>query len=261
MTFPTFVQAAIVVPSGVAISATNSGGGPTSVSITAGTYATLTALCAHIQSALQTQRAPSGGATWSVALSTTTGQVTIAVSSGTYSISWTSTALRDLLGFAGNISSQATATGTKQAKGVWRPDAVLRADVDVRRAPLATDHRTTLSPTGAVYALQSNAMYRHQNVRMTHVPGDRVWEAQATLPNASYETWIKDTQLGVGHAWFGLSSKITITDHAGGTVGADASISGWQIPQLPGLDTLVMSEGAENGLYYRVVWPELVSTG
>lgn len=259
-------EARFTVPSSVSISVTNNGGGPTTVNIAAGTY-TMSSFVTELQSALTTQRAPSSGA-WSVTLSTGvagTGRVTIAMSAGTFSITWTSTALRDLLGFTANISSQASSTGANQAKGLWRPDAVLRCDADARRAPLASDHRTTVSPTGAVYALKSSTMYRHASPRYTHVPVDRVWEASALLTNASYETFVKDTQLQEGHAWFGLSSPVVIYDHTGTEVGIDANggtgVDSWSLPGLPGLDTLQMSEGIHNGIYYRIEWPELLSTG
>ncbi len=259
-------EAQFTVPSSVSISVTNNGGGPTVVNIAAGTY-TISSFVAYLETALTAQRAPSAGA-WSVTLSTGvngTGRVTIAMSAGTFSITWTSTALRDLLGFTANITTQASSTGANQAKGLWRPDAVLRCNVDARRAPLASDHRTTVTPTGGVYALKSSTMYRHANPRYTHVPVDRVWEADALLVNASYETFVMDTQLQEGHAWFGLSALLVIYDHTGTLVGVDANggtgVAGWRIPELPGLDTLQMSQGIENGIYYRIEWPELLSTG
>lgn len=251
------VEAQFVVPSSVTIACTNNGGGPTAVTVTAGTYYHSTFATA-LAAALNAQRAGSAGATWSVAYSTTTGKYTIAMSASTFSITWTSTALRDLLGFTANVVTVASSTGPSQARGLWLPDCVFRCDIDARRAPLATDHRNTVSPTGFVCGLKSTKMYRHANPRWSHVPASRTWEADATTANASYERFMKDTQLAEGHAWFSLSSKLKIWDHTNTAAGADAPVAAWAVPMLPGLDTLRMADGIENGLYYTVAWPEMI---
>lgn len=264
-------EAHFTIPSGTTLIATNNGGGPTLVTIPPTPSVTISQLVAIVAGALTTDRPPSSGA-WSVTLSTGltgTGRVTISISAGSFAITWGSGggALRDMLGFDVDLNtSVVTATGAAQARGLWRPDAVLRCAADARRAPLATDHRVTVSPTGEVYALKSTRMFRHSNPRYSHVPADRVWEAQALVPNTSYETFIKDTQLGEGHAWFALSAPVTIIDHASALVGGDANggaglINGWSISTLPGLDTLEFSQGIENGIFYRLEWPEFVSSG
>ncbi|HEY9466583.1 MAG TPA: hypothetical protein VIR54_25990 [Vicinamibacterales bacterium] len=84
--FPGRVEALINVPSGVTASATNSGGGPTAVSLTAGSYywtaaGTVSGLAAHIESQLNATLAPSVGA-WDVSLSPTTGLIAIDCTSG-----------------------------------------------------------------------------------------------------------------------------------------------------------------------------------
>lgn len=251
------VEAEFTVPDGEGISVTNNGGVGTVVGITAGSYYHET-FAAALQGMLNTQRPGSGGALWTVTCSTTTGKYTIAMSAGTFSITWSSTALRDLLGYTVNIAGAAISTGPSQARGLWLPDCVFRCDIDARRAPMATDHRNTISPTGRVWGLKSTRMARHMNPRWSHVPGERTWEASATTTNASYERFIKDTQLREGHAWFALSSKLRIYDHTGTACGADGPVAAWQVPSLPGLDTLRMAEGIENGLYYMIAWPEIV---
>lgn len=258
MPFAGRVEAQFTVPSSITISVTTNAGGPTAVTITAGSYFHET-FAPALQAALIAQRSVTGG-TWSVTYSTTTGKYTIATTAGTYSITWTSTNARDLLGFTGNIVAVSTSTGASQARGLWLPDCVFRCDADARRAPLATDHRNTVSPTGVVYGLKSTKMRRHMNPRWMHVPGERTWEASVTTTNASYERFVLDTQLAEGHAWFTLSSQIRIYDHTGTACGADAPVAAWQVPQLPGLDTLRMADGIENGLYYAIAWPEIVGS-
>lgn len=254
-------EARFTVPAGTTIQVMNNGGGPTAVTIPAGTY-TLENFVVVLQLALTAQRPPGSGA-WVVGYSTGspgTGQVTIAMTAGTLSIAWTSTLLRDLLGYTADILAAASAIALQQARGLWLPDCPLNAQVDARRAPLYTDHRNTVGPTGLVFGLVSNRMLRHRSLRYSHVPASRVWEASAALPNASWEQFVKDTQLGAGHPWFGVSSPLIIRDHTNTRVGSDAGSVFWQVPTLPGLDTLVMSSGAEQvGLYYVVEIPELLA--
>src|SRR5688500_14143167 len=95
------------VPAAESMLAQNNGGGPTTVNITAGDYYP-DEFAAHLQTVLNAQRPGSGGATWTVALSTITGIITISMSASTYSITFGSTNLQDILGYAGNISGVAS---------------------------------------------------------------------------------------------------------------------------------------------------------
>jgi len=253
MAFAGYVLAKqITVPAGTTISVTNNGGGPSTVTITAGEY-TLVTLCAMIQTNLTAQRAPSAGA-WSVSLSLTTGQIAIAMSSGTFSITWTSTDLRDLLGFTANIVTQTSSTGPSQAKGIWIPDCTLVADVDLKRAPLATGRRVSIAPNGRTSSAAGTPSYLHKGLLWSHVVHNRVWRGEETLANASYETFIKDVVLRLGHSWFPYDGKVIIVDHRSVTVGQDASITGWQVATLPELHTLEMSEDRYVG-YIAISWP------
>jgi hypothetical protein len=112
MSFDGRWMAQIVVPAGVQVSATTNAGGPTTVNITAGTYATLAAFLTQLQADLIAGRTVTAG-TWTVSLSTgagATGKVTIAVTNGTFSLTWIvgggTNDLRDLLGFTANIVGQ-----------------------------------------------------------------------------------------------------------------------------------------------------------
>ena len=78
-------------------------------------------LVAHFQTVLQALGGAMAAAT--VAFSYLTGQVTLA--GGTFTLDWTDTDLRDLLGFSGASASVVPGgvTGAYQARWVWKPAA------------------------------------------------------------------------------------------------------------------------------------------
>lgn len=267
MTYAGRVESRFTVPSSPAttIAVTNNGGGPTVVTIAPGNY-WLTDFLAYVQTALTAQRAPSAGA-WSVSLSTGaagTLQVTIAMSAGTFSITWTSTTLRDLLGFTADIATASSSTGAKQAKSVWGPDCPI--DIDnglLQAAPRVTDLRTSETPTGDVVGFVGNSKHVHRGVRWSHVPVTRTWEAMATLANASWEQWLRDTQLGQGLSWFTPSSAIRIYAHDGTVVGSALGVNGpatgWKITGLHSIEPKRAVQGW-SGLW-GIELPRIVSSG
>lgn len=248
MTFDGRWEAWLTVPSGgAAVSATNSGGGPTTVTVPAGAY-TITTLVAQLVTQLNATRTP---ADWTGSLSTGatgTGRVTLNCT-GTWSLSWTSTLLRDVLGFtAGYSSVSAAQTGPNQAKGVWLPDCPLSLAMHPQMAPRMSDRRGTESPLGEVFTLVGNAKYVHRELLYQAVPISRIREASATYTNASYETFIADTQDGDGHAWFAPGAPVKIWDHNGLVLGADAGVSQWYLHNAPHVAELPLMQANYTGL-------------
>lgn len=267
MTFAGRWEAALTVPAGVSIDATNSGGGPTAVSITAGSYSGPSALLAHVVARLNAVRTP---ANWTGSISSTgtspTGKSTLNwTGAGTYSITWTSTELRDLLGYTGNlagITQGVASVSTKQARGLWLPDATLNLDGDPRSAPKRSDRRTVITPDGKAYTHVGNTLYQLRNLRYTHVPLARVWEANVATANASLEVFWIETQLGLSSTWFSPGSRVQIYDHTDTLVGingnAGTGLSGWFVATPKELDELTLSVPQWTG-YYQVVIGDLVS--
>jgi len=226
MTFDGRLEARMTVPAGVSVSATNAGGTATVV-LPQGTHF-LTDLLTTLASQLNSTSPLS--ATWSATLSTGTagtGQVTLN-GGGTWSLTWTTAGatLQSLLGFdvTGNVlNSAAAVTGSKQARGLWRPDCPLWMEGDPKRAPKVSDLRQTMSPTANVLGLVGNFFYRHMKVTWEMVPFAQAWEAVASVPNASWEFFFNETQLGQNSSWFTPSSPFQIYDHNGNKVGADAN--------------------------------------
>lgn len=266
MTYAGQIEGQMTMPTGITITVTNSGGAATVVSFTAGTYFPST-LITHIQAQLIAQRPPASG-TWTVALSTGTsgtGKVSIQCTDAvSWSIAWTSTTLRDLIGFTADITGVTTTqTGTKCARGMVILDSPVRPDGDPKRAPKVTDLRTTQSPTGVVLGLVGNAFYRHTNLRWSHVPLARVWEVEAAAAgnaNGSWETFVNETQLGQASTWFTPSSLVKITDHQSVVYGQDLPVSGWYITGITSIEPKPADPSGWTGMW-RIEIPQIVSSG
>lgn len=266
VTFDGRIEAFFTVPSGVSFTATNSGGGPTTIPISSGSYF-ISTLVNHVATQLNALRTP---ANWTVTLSTGasgTGKVTINwTGAGTYSVAWTAsgTTLRDVLGFTGDLSGitqGVPSPGAKQARALWLPDCPLNLSGDVPRAPVVTDANPVVSPRGDVTVLVGNAMFRQVGIKYSNVLEAKVWETAAAIPNASWELFWKDVHLGqTSIAWFTPGMKLKIVDHAGRTLGSDASITGWKPTRGP-FDTEAKKVHSAWAGMWMIEIPELVSSG
>lgn len=251
------VEAFLTVPTGVEVSV-NTGGGATAVSLTAGTY-TPTSFCAHVQARLIAVMTGS----WTVTLSTTTGFVTITYT-GTFSVTWTSTDARDALGFTGNLSAASSYVGTKMHRGLWLPDCTLDMEGDPISAPVDSDARATEGPTGAVFTYCGNTRYVHRSLIWSHVPRARYLES-VSATKGSWEQWVKDTQLGLGHAWFTPGSAFQIYNHDAICIGGDLNsgagpTNGWKAS--PPITKTYATKSAHPWVgCWRIEMPSIVSSG
>lgn len=206
------LEALARVPAGVTVRAVNNAH-PAGVNVVlaAGSY-TPTELCAQLAGQLNALAAPSSGA-WAVALSTRpsgTGLVTVSCP-GSWSLTWTTALLGELLGFAGNIATRTTpATAPSNARGLWLPKCHLLMDGDPATAPEVTDARATEGPTGVVIGLVGTSKRRHGKLAWRHVTRARTWEVHASPPRSSWQQWLRDTQWGRGHAWFAPCSGFRV---------------------------------------------------
>lgn len=192
--------------------ATTSLGGPTAWSVAAGTYYG-TELRAAFQAALRAARTPS---TWLVTCAdgeSGTGLVSIAQgTAGTWSIAWTSTDLRDALGFTANITSvSSTQTGTIAMKGVWMPDSPIDMLTDDDAGFTYSDLRSSVSPTGAVYNVVGNVRREWPGCTWSHVSKER-FVSSTTYP-MSWKTFVRETQLGT-LGYFPAGSRVAIYSNA-----------------------------------------------
>lgn len=234
-----------------------------------------TGLSANLSTAL-TNFAQAINAGWTVSLSTGssgTGQVTIdstapLTESEAISISWTSTDLRDILGFTADFATVTAAqTGTAQARGLWLPGCTLAIDSDPKRAPKASDHRATKSPRGAILARVNSSFRRHRNLRYTHVAQSRAWESEASIVNSGFDTFYNETQLGLSSSWFTPSSALVIYYDSAGSdavlgvdLGTTGPTAGWQIEKPVGLDEVAFSQPGWTGMV-QIVLGDVTSPG
>ena len=253
MTYAGRIEARFTIPTGgAAMSVTTNAGGPTTVTVAAGSYY-ISEFMSTLQAALIAQRTVTAG-TWVCSISMTatgTGRVTIQATNGTWSLSWTNTTLRDLLGFTGDLVAVSGAqTGTYQARGLWRPDCPMNIDGDPRMAPKIYDTIAMAGPTGDIVAHTSNVKRRHRGLRWTAVPIARYREASADTVNASWETFLDDTQHGQGSiSWFTPCSKIHIYTHDLTQIGEDFGVTGWYMSPPPQVDDAKQVADGWTGLW------------
>lgn len=163
--------------------------GPVSVTVAAqGTYF-LSDLLSTMAAAL-TANVTIG--TYTVVLDSTTGRVTITSTIATFAdITWTSTDLRDALGFTGATTSLVpSAQSTKSSPLVWCPN-VQRAPGDApdgTSGVAMTDITTTIAPSGHSKQLVYSTRYS-DTLRWRFVSGQKAWTVNEVLANESFESW------------------------------------------------------------------------
>jgi hypothetical protein len=173
--------------------------GAGTATITAGTYYPTTLLAE-----VATRFATASGTTCTVTGSfgrTGTGLVTI-VFGVAKAIAWVSTDLRDLLGFAGDSASATSHVGTLHARNVWLPGCPYLAPnaIDATfRGYRVADMRVVESASGYVWAHMGQEK-EWTWLRWTRVPRAKVWQANETTANASWERFVRDAIWGVS-AW------------------------------------------------------------
>lgn len=122
---------------------------------------------------------------------TNKGRVTIVLSAGppSQTLTWTATALRDILGFTGNLTA-GTNLAPEQAEYVWHPDQPIARAL----APIGTlgrrrsDARVTRALDGTVYGTKFNEL-RENRFLIELVEKERTWAADEVLVNRSWETF------------------------------------------------------------------------
>lgn len=127
---------------------------------------------------------------------TGTGLCTI-TSTANLAITWTSTDLRDLLGFTGNLSAATSHVGTRQVRGLWLPNAegaFTYGNGD--EGHIETDMSTTESPRGDVKGIGWTSRKVLPSALWSHVPKAHAKIAHEVQTGASFEQWLSWTQYG-----------------------------------------------------------------
>lgn len=166
--------------------------------IAAGTYYATTLLTA-VGTAFASASGTSCTATASLG-EAGTGVVTIAFGSST-AIAWVSTDLRDILGFGGDSAAAGTHVSPAQMRGTWLPNCAYKAPnaVGSWRGHREADFRASENAAGYVWAHMGQEK-EVTELSWNAVERARVWEANETTDNASWERFVRDCLWGVT-AW------------------------------------------------------------
>lgn len=249
------VEAAFACP-GETLIATNSGGGPTNVTIPAGSYFP-TDFVATIAARLNAVRTP---ATWTVTLDPLSGLTTVNwTGSGNFTLNFAGAPnTMTTLGFTGilsGITAGLAQTGPNAHRFLWIPNHPLNSDVDSKQSPTENDMRQVESPLGTVTTLVGTDKTVHTGLEWSHVQASRAWISEETTPNQSYERFYLDAIRGNGHAWSAPNLALKIYDHRAVQLGTNKS---WKLSGPPTLADLRMTvQGFVT--YVGVKWPRLVS--
>lgn len=217
------LEARIYQPSNWTAALTIAGlGGPTTVTVAASSTRYPTDFLQALATALAAAEVVLGGssgftvtASWS---ESGNGKVTIEYDgAGLVTLTWTSTDMRDLLGFTGNLSGATEYTGTAHARGVWLPDCSMAAKYGPNDAGhTETDMAQTVSPLGHVQTTVYSSRVRQPSVLWSHVTRARARIQGEVVAGESYERFWRYTQNGE-LGYFQAASPVRLiwdaTDH------------------------------------------------
>lgn len=126
-----------------------------------------------------------------------TGRVTI-TSSGATVITWVSTDWRDVMGFTVNLTSNTTWTGPSQARSIWLPSCAYNAPngIDATfRGWREADYRSVENAAGYAWAHMGQEKVVTW-LRWASIARSKVWQANETLANESWERFARDAIWG-----------------------------------------------------------------
>ncbi len=133
-----------------------------------------------------------------------TGKVTISATGITsFSVTWTSTVLRDLLGWTGTISGSLSYTAPEQAESLWLPDCAFKNlnGGSTWDGWIESNLRAHESPAGHVAAL-SGQRKKVSALEWQAISRAKVWTVNETTTNASLEKFYTDVVLAEA-SWAG----------------------------------------------------------
>ena len=123
---------------------------------------------------------------------TSTGKLTIARGTN-FTLTWSSTTLRDYLGFTAGITAALTGTGANQCRFLWLPN-VGRSGIMAPEASdgaLETDASTAMSTDGTVYNLAYSTRYK-DSLQHVMVLANKTWISKESTVNESFERFYRD---------------------------------------------------------------------
>lgn len=123
---------------------------------------------------------------------TALGKVTITRDSA-FTVTWTSTDIRDLLGFTGNLGSATTHTGTQHAKYLWLPNCGRSGIMapEASTGAIETDGTFAMSTDGSAFIFAGSVRYK-DSMEFRTVLGSKTWVSKEVTVNESFERFYLD---------------------------------------------------------------------
>jgi len=116
-----------------------------------------------------------------------TGKITIARNS-VFTMTWTSSTLRDLLGFTTGATTVTTMTGDYAAQYLFMPDCG-RSGVlapESSDGAIEADHTISIAPDGTCYSLAYSQRY-FDTLEFAMLSGQKTWTTHAVYTNDAYQ--------------------------------------------------------------------------
>lgn len=235
------LEARITVPAGGWDAAcTDALGGPTTVTIPAGTYyhSSDGSNANTLPEAFATAANAVMGQTWTATISAGeggTGKYTLGCDGATCTITWVDTELRDLMGFAIHLTGGTSYVGSKQAEGLWLPsEGWQKKNGQAGGSARVSDMQEALNSAGYVYAVQGRS-YKTARITWPMESRAKTWTANESTTNESFETFLVDGIWGSA-AWGTVTGPIRFypdadTDATYGTFSA-LSMGSWDPSEL-----------------------------
>lgn len=167
------------------------------VTVPAGDY-TITSLVAFLVANVV------GGGNWSITFSSGesgTGRITISTTDTPFSVTWSNTNVRSLMGFSADISAVSSAQTGTHARCCWLPDTVKWTphgddNGNGNAATRRSSARDQISPTGGVKTLAGSSLYDFRGIRWEGVTRARTKIIGESVTNESFERFWGDAYLG-----------------------------------------------------------------
>jgi hypothetical protein len=123
-----------------------------------------------------------------------TGKLTVTVTGAPTTVTWSSTALRDALGFNGNLTGPANGwVSDNHVKYLWLPScgrAGLMAP-STSNGALEVDYSLSLGTDGTTYAI-AYSVRELDSMEFRHIKGKKAWISQEAIVNESFERFFRD---------------------------------------------------------------------
>lgn len=213
------LEGRITIPTGgwsISIAETGGGGATASASFTAGDTYYLSSIDSESNDfpadLAAKLTASAGNATYACSIAAGengTGKVTITASGGSVTsiaITWTSSAMKDLLGFTGTQSGSLSYTGANQARSLWLPNGPFQAlnGGGSWAGWIESDLRAQESPAGHCFALTGQRK-KASSISWVGISRAKIWTANESTTNESLEKFYTDVVLAEA-AWSGRAA-------------------------------------------------------